>query len=222
MTQSIENESDIYDRIGQGIAVLAFGGVVFYGSSLAFGAVSGLMPSQNKGLTKISGPDDPIAIAIGNAEGTRTCSGGKTRAYQAHLDPGDRKANRGTFSAAPRGNGITPDMTPEQADISYIGNLNRHMDKDKFTGDRLAVANYFDLGVQAPATLRDYIKNIKSGQPIVQARVNAFRRSDGSIDAAGFGHSEARLTADQKRRYDRISECLANKAARVAITSWFG
>lgn len=223
MSQSIENESDIYDRIGQGIAVLAFGGVVVFGSSLAMGMVRGSMPNQNKGLTRISGPDDPIAIAIGHAEGTRTCNGTKTMAYQMHSDPGDRKANRGTFSAAPRGNGITSDMTPQEADTSYIGNLNRHMAMDKFTGDLLQVANYYDLGVQAPATLDGYVKNIKAGQSIVQARVNAFKRSDGSVDAAGFGHSPNRLTTDQQRRYDRISECLNNKkSASVTMNTHFG
>jgi hypothetical protein len=181
------------------VAILALGGT-------GAAATGNLKLSGN--TPRITGPDDPIAVAIGHAEGTRTCDGGKTRAYGSHKDPGDRKSNRGTFSAAPRGNGISAGMTPEEADISYIGNLNRHMDKDQFTGDRLAVVNYYDLGVQAPATLGDYVKNIKAGQPIVQARVNAFKRSDGSVDAAGFGHSLTRLTADQQRRFDRISQCL--------------
>ena len=201
----IESDNCKWDSLGQALAIAAAVVSLGFGVSTAWGAV---FNGQVQGLTKISGPDDPIAIAIGHAEGTRTCDGGKNKAYSAHKDPGDRRANRGTFSAAPRGNGITAAMTPEEADISYIGNLNRRMDEDRFTGDRLAVANYYDLGVQAPAVLPDYIKGVKSGQSIVDARVNAFKRSDGSVDAAGFGHNLSRLTSDQQRRFDRISECV--------------
>jgi hypothetical protein len=44
------------------------------------------------------GAQSPIAIAIGNAEGTRTPDGGKNDAYYWHQDPGNGANNFGTFS----------------------------------------------------------------------------------------------------------------------------
>lgn len=44
------------------------------------------------------GAQSPIAIAIGNAEGTRTVDGGKSQAYYWHQDPGNGADNFGTFS----------------------------------------------------------------------------------------------------------------------------
>ncbi len=44
------------------------------------------------------GEQSPIAVAIGNAEGTRYADGGKTDAYYWHADPGNGANNFGTFS----------------------------------------------------------------------------------------------------------------------------
>lgn len=44
------------------------------------------------------GAQSPIAIAIGNAEGTRSPDGGKNDAYYWHQDPGNGADNFGTFS----------------------------------------------------------------------------------------------------------------------------
>lgn len=44
------------------------------------------------------GSDSPLAIALGNAEGTRRPDGGKNPAYYWHVDPGNGANNFGTFS----------------------------------------------------------------------------------------------------------------------------
>jgi len=44
------------------------------------------------------GSNSPIAVAIGNAEGTRQPDGAKTAAYYWHQDPGNGADNFGTFS----------------------------------------------------------------------------------------------------------------------------
>ncbi len=44
------------------------------------------------------GSDSPIAVAIGNAEGTRQPDGAKNSAYYWHQDPGNGADNFGTFS----------------------------------------------------------------------------------------------------------------------------
>ncbi|NJN29311.1 MAG: hypothetical protein HC824_01685 [Synechococcales cyanobacterium RM1_1_8] len=44
------------------------------------------------------GSDSPIAVAIGNAEGTRRPDGSKNEAYYWHRDPGNGADNFGTFS----------------------------------------------------------------------------------------------------------------------------
>lgn len=44
------------------------------------------------------GSDSPIAVAIGNAEGTRQPDGAKNAAYYWHQDPGNGADNFGTFS----------------------------------------------------------------------------------------------------------------------------
>ena len=50
----------------------------------------------------------PGAIIIGQAEGTRTPSGGFTAAYGEHIDPGNAAVNRGSFSLQ-NARGLTPD-----------------------------------------------------------------------------------------------------------------
>jgi hypothetical protein len=80
-----------------------------------------------------------------------------------------------------------------------------------FKGDELGLVTYLDALVQAPIAADAFARNYKKGDDIVKARVDAYRRSDGSIDAVGFGNSEARLTADQARRASRIEDALKLK-----------
>jgi hypothetical protein len=55
--------------------------------------------------------DSLAAIIIGNAEGTRTPSGGLKEAYGHHNDPGNEKLNRGSFSLQGASR-----LTPREAD----------------------------------------------------------------------------------------------------------
>jgi hypothetical protein len=64
------------------------------------------------------GSDSPIAVAIGNAEGTRQPNGGKNAAYYWHQDPGNGADNFGTFSYQH----FSPDRTQAvQAEASGAG-----------------------------------------------------------------------------------------------------
>ena len=149
--------------------------------------------------------EDKIVYAIGAAEGTRTCNGGKTEAYFSHKDPNDRGDNMGTFSAAPRGNGITATMTPEERDAAFLGNINTALKSvDTAKMSKLEVATFADLHVQAhPDVSAKFAK--AGGSNIVDRRVEAFH-FDGRNKS---WTTTARLTKDQQRRHDRISECLA-------------
>ncbi len=49
-------------------------------------------------LSTEKGTQSLAAIVIGNAEGTRTPNGGKTKAFGGHQDPGNAKHNLGSFS----------------------------------------------------------------------------------------------------------------------------
>ena len=102
-------------------------------------------------------------VAIGIAEGTRTASGGYTKAYYGHRDPGDGNANRGTVSG---GRGAMRGMSPQQVDRVWMGTLTRMASAmaprlqalglmPNTQGWNRLMFNILDLRVQAPAALRD-------------------------------------------------------------------
>ena len=173
--------------------------------------------------TRINGPDDPIANAIGRAEGNTSCEGKPTRAYFGHKDPGNNASNLGKFSAQ----GGLNKGTPAASDLAVVGTLNWYIKQYKFDGypdnpsnstggpnpDEEAFrawVNHLDLVVQAPATVPDYIKRIKRGESILNARVGGFLRADGSVDALGFDHNLIALRDDQARRMAQIDSCFKN------------
>ena len=173
-------------------------------AAIAFWAVPSAIGLINRKPIQLN-LDDKIVYAIGAAEGTRTCSGGKTKAYFSHKDPNDRGDNMGTFSAAPRGNGIIATMTPEERDTAFLGNINTALKSvDTAKMSRLEVATFADLKVQAhPDVSAKFAK--AGGSNIVARRVEAFH-----VDGKNASWTTtARLTKDQQRRHDRISECLA-------------
>ena len=178
--------------------VLLMGMIAFWAIPSAIGMIGGPKTTQLN-------MDDKIVYAIGAAEGTRTCDGGKTTAYSHHRDPGDGRSNSGTFSAAPRGNGITATMTPEERDTAFLVNINtalKSVDTSKMS--KIEVATFTDLNVQAhPDVSANFAKS--GGSNIVERRVKAFH-----IDGRNTSWTTtANLTKDQQRRHDRISECLA-------------
>lgn len=177
--------------------VLLLGVIAFWAIPSAIGMIQGKPTQLNM--------DDKIVYAIGAAEGTRTCDGGKTTAYLNHTDPGDGRSNSGTFSAAPRGNGITKTMIPEERDTAFLGNINtalKSVDTSKMS--KIEMATFADLNVQAHPDVS--VKFAKSGgSNIVERRVEAFRFDGRNTSWT----STAKLTKDQQRRHDRISECLS-------------
>lgn len=107
--------------------------------------------------------NSPAAIVIGNAEGTRTPSGGRTSAYAGHIDPGNGVGNRGSFSYQ-HGAGLTP----QQADTAQLNRLSRlipayeaavrraGLDPNNAT---LATA-YFDLYNQSPTAAARFLNQV--------------------------------------------------------------
>ncbi|NJO49709.1 MAG: hypothetical protein HC840_09975 [Leptolyngbyaceae cyanobacterium RM2_2_4] len=58
-----------------------------------------------------------MATAVGSAEGTRTPDGGRTWAFQGHVDPGNGVWNLGTFSYQHGAN------SPDEADRKQLERL---------------------------------------------------------------------------------------------------
>jgi hypothetical protein len=98
--------------------------------------------------------DSLAAIIIGNAEGTRTPNGGKTRHYNQHPDPGNTRENRGSFSLQ----GAT-NLSPEEADRVQQQRMAKQIPAYtaacKAAGlaptNAIVLANYFDMYNIKPA-----------------------------------------------------------------------
>jgi murein DD-endopeptidase MepM/ murein hydrolase activator NlpD len=162
-------------------------------------------------LSVNKGSNAPIAIIVGNAEGTRTPSGGKTRLYNAHTDPGDSKPNIGSFSYN-AGRGLGNATTPEAADRTELAELNRlrpgYESKVKAAGldpnNSLLASTFFDESVQSPRSAQrllrpdilNYLKtNGISAETMKEARFrswinpetgNLYRNAKGNYEAGGF------------------------------------
>nr|WP_315382295.1 LysM peptidoglycan-binding domain-containing protein [uncultured Sphingomonas sp.] len=103
------------------------------------------------------------AVIIGQAEGTRTPSGGFRDAYYGHIDPGNGVGNRGSFSLQHAGN-----LTPEQADAQQLARLSRQipafeaaaraagLDPDNAT----LATGYLDLYNQSPTAAARFLDQI--------------------------------------------------------------
>jgi hypothetical protein len=183
-----------------------------------------ILSSDTMPRISISGDDgtpptsnDPMIVAIGINEGTRTAGGGKTSAYAGHTDPGDRARNRGTFSYAPSRFGTDPNMSPEEADRAYMPKLvearrkySRKLVEFGYpVGSReynILMFNILDLTVQAPAAVEDFVNSIpnsiKGGEltaeSIGSARAYAFfNPNTGRLEASGFNNDFERLRQDQ-------------------------
>ena len=156
----------------------------------------------------------PIFVAIGIAEGTRTPSGGFTKAYYGHSDIGDGNWNRGTVSGGRNGG------TPEQVDREWMGILTSVSAKMAPVLQRLGLPpnsqgwnrvmfNILDLRVQAaPAAATTFVSKlpqvISQGltiEAIAKARADSFfNPQTGRLEASGFSNNYSRLFADQRSR----------------------
>jgi hypothetical protein len=92
-------------------------------------ATAHVAPTSQRSASDVRAIFDPAlgsrargAVIIGQAEGTRTPSGGFRAAYYGHVDPGNGVGNRGSFSLQHAG-----DLTPEQADAQQLARLSRQI-----------------------------------------------------------------------------------------------
>ncbi len=166
------------------------------------------------------GTDSLVSKTVGNAEGTRTPTGGYTHAYYGHIDPGNGAWNLGSFSYQ---HGAA---SPEEADQKQLKRLQqqalelrRQAQASTFSLSLLEELNGIDLANQAPlaALDRGYIdwlyiakqQPMDSRSQIVWARSKAFLDPDtGYWDAPGLGNHWDAIYRDQQRRYDAIRHAL--------------
>jgi hypothetical protein len=175
------------------------------------------------------GPESLVARAVGHAEGTRTANGGKTRAFYGHTDLGNGVWNLGSFSFQHCRDAAYKCSTPEQADKFQLKRLwgqavklQEDAKKQGLTLTTEEALNGIDLANQAPlaalAAQGGYIELLKKAKSdgkkgdaaILWARVNSYW--DGKRKkwaASGLGNTEARITHDQKRRMDSITDAVA-------------
>ncbi|MEM8808841.1 MAG: hypothetical protein AAGF01_22715 [Cyanobacteria bacterium P01_G01_bin.38] len=167
-----------------------------------------------------AGSDSLVAIAVGNAEGTRTPTGGYTSAYYGHVDPGNSVWNLGSFSYQ---HGAA---SPQAADVKQLRRLKAQAAelRRQARGRHLKMSveaeiNGIDLANQAPlaALDRGYIDWLYQAQQlpldeaeqIIWARTRAFIDPDtGQWNAPGLGNTFESIKQDQTRRYQAITRVL--------------
>lgn len=217
-SKAVTSESKSAVWLANGISIAVGLCVLTYGGAMALSAIGVKVPQlplpgfkSSSVIRELTGPDDEKAIAIGCAEGTRTKDGGKTQAYWHHKDPGDAGNNAGTFSAAPRGNGISSSMSPEERDRKFIqDNINPAIQWAKSNGANInnsrEFAAYVDLKVQAHPDVSKNFAMLKESD-LLKRRVQSFV-FNGKLNAAGLGGTYSSVNADQSRRQAAIDKCL--------------
>lgn len=169
------------------------------------------------------GSDSIIAIAVGNAEGTRSPTGQKTNAYYGHIDPGNAKHNVGTFSYQHCPANCTPAIA-DKLQLSRLQNQALEIQrKAKTQGvklDKEALINGIDLANQAPLAAlssggyidrlkQAHAKGLKGSNAVLWARTQSYFDPDrGRWDAPGLGNNHPQIEADQQRRLNAISAAL--------------
>lgn len=167
------------------------------------------------------GVNSLVAIAVGHAEGTRTATGEKTRAYGGHTDPGNGVWNLGTFSYQ---HGAA---SPEEADARQLQRLGRQATliiqsaQQRGIGLSLeAQLNAIDLANQSPAAALSaggyldrlqeaYQMGLQDQEAILWARTRSYLDPDTrQWNAPGLGNTVEGITADQDRRMQAIARVL--------------
>jgi hypothetical protein len=163
-----------------------------------------------------------VAKAVGSAEGTRTPTGDRTRAYYGHTDPGNQVWNRGSFSYQHSA------KSPEDADQKQLQRLaNQSLIIEARAADyglHLTVEeklNGIDLANQAPKAALDrggYIdwlakakqRGMKGADAVLWARTRSFINPvTQRWDAPGLGNTAERIERDQARRMEAIARAIA-------------
>lgn len=167
---------------------------------------------------QLSSPNSKLAIAIGNAEGTRTVRGGFTKAYYGHLDPGNQRANLGTFSFQRYQNKNV--KTPQQADQAQLSILRARIPAFEQACRRAGVdaknpklqAAFFDLSNQCSPRIwnrfLDRLPRTLAGKELsltnlTRARWDAMFDDRGRFTATGL-KTPGRAMRDQLRRMKAI------------------
>jgi peptidoglycan hydrolase-like protein with peptidoglycan-binding domain len=179
-------------------------------------------PSLNLGA-ELASPDSTLSVAIGNAEGTRTVSGGRTAAYAGHRDPGNGARNTGTFSYQLQQGGAG---SPAQADQVQLARFRAVQPQYEAAArnagldpkDPLLAAAFFDSWNQSPAMATeqngflDQLPRLAHEgvtlENVTNARVRSWYEPSGRLNAPGLGNTEAGVRADQSRRMNAIADVL--------------
>ncbi len=173
---------------------------------------------------ELSDPNSTLSVAIGNAEGTRTVNGGRTRAYGSHIDPGNRRRNLGTFSYQQHQN---PNVrTPEQADQVQLARLRAQIPAYERAARAAGLdpnnprlqAAFFDLWNQSPRMAQRFLQRLpqtmRGREPtmenLVQARVNAMYDDRGRFTARGLRNPQF-AERDQRRRMEAMERVLRER-----------
>lgn len=163
-----------------------------------------------------------VARAVGSAEGTRTPDGGKTRAYQGHVDPGNGVWNLGTFSYQ---HGA---QSPEEADQRQLRRLRNQAlqlrQAAQAKGLELTLEeelNGIDLANQSPRAALSrggYIDRLHQAREmglqgtdaVLWARTRSYLDPDsGRWNAPGLGNNIYSITNDQERRLRAIARAIS-------------
>lgn len=170
----------------------------------------------------VGNSDSLVARAIGNAEGTRSATGGLTRAYYGHRDPGNQVWNLGTFSYQ---HGASSPGEADQRQLkrlqSQVQVLQKRALKHGLTLSLEETLNGLDLANQSPLAAIGRVgyverlaeakaKGHAGAEAIVVARTRSYINPETQRwNAPGLGNTEASIRRDQERRTLAVAQALA-------------
>jgi hypothetical protein len=173
--------------------------------------------------------DSLVAIAVGNAEGTRRADGGRNKGFYGHTDPGNGVWNLGTFSYQ---HGAA---SAEEADAKQLDRLMQQaqvmQEKAAQKGLRMTLEealNGIDLVNQAPKAVLDtvgyvdwlaeaYARGLNGADAILWARVQSFfDPTTQRWNAPGLGNTPERITHDQQRRMQAIASAIDAQSYHIS------
>ncbi|MDP3235654.1 MAG: peptidoglycan-binding protein [Myxococcales bacterium] len=175
---------------------------------------------------QLSSPDSALSVAIGNAEGTRTVSGGRTAAFAGHIDPGNGAQNAGTFSYQVKQGGAGSPAEADQVQLARFRAVQPQYEAAARNAgldpkDPLLAAAFFDSWNQSPAMatekngfLDQLPRLAREGvtlENVTNARVRSWYEPNGRLNAPGLGNTEASVRADQSRRMNAIADVLKTR-----------
>lgn len=208
-------------RSGDTFQTAPTGGTAPTGSTQASGTNNGYRNIPDLAAFRAGGSNSESAIIVGTSEGNRTPNGGFRPSYGGHTDPGNAAHNRGSFSY--QGRGATSPQAADEVWNRELGRVSpRYEQAARNAGldpnNALLASTFYDLHTQSPRAAQNFINRELprlaqdprgvTREALVDARVNAYRNDAGQLRAAGFGHSETRLRADQNRREGELVRAL--------------